>query len=42
MRTVSIPASFSGKHARLVVEAADLGTDNLLEVAVDDVSVFKQ
>jgi hypothetical protein len=40
-RTVSIPASFAGKTAHLVIEAADLGPENLLEVAVDDVAVTR-
>jgi carboxypeptidase T len=38
---VAIPASFAGKTAHLLIEAADLGRENLLEVGIDDVAVMK-
>jgi carboxypeptidase T len=41
MRTTPIPSSFAGKRAHLLVEAADLDTDNVFEVAIDDVAVFR-
>jgi carboxypeptidase T len=40
-RSLAIPSAFEGKKAHLLIEAADLANDNLLEVAVDDVSVMK-
>jgi hypothetical protein len=40
-RTVSIPSSFAGKTAHLVIEAADRANGNLLEVGVDDVAVMR-
>ena len=40
-RTVSIPASFTGSKAHLVIEASDVANGNLFEVAVDDVAVMR-
>ena len=40
-RTVSIPASFAGSRAHLVIEAIDAANGNLFEVAVDDIAVMK-
>jgi carboxypeptidase T len=40
-RTVSIPSSFVGTTAHLVIEAGDIASGNLFEVAVDDVAVMR-
>jgi hypothetical protein len=40
-RTIAIPPSFAGKTAHLLIEAADLGAENLLEVGIDEVAVMK-
>ena len=39
--TLAIPASFAGKKAHVVIEAADLGKESLVEAAVDDVAVMR-
>lgn len=38
---VAIPASFAGKTAHFVIEAADSGTAGLVEAGIDDVSVMR-
>jgi carboxypeptidase T len=40
-RTVSIPSSFAGSKAHLVIEAVDAANGNLFEVAVDDIAVMR-
>ncbi len=40
-RTVDI-SSFAGQTIRILIEAADLGVDNLLEAAVDNVKIIRQ
>lgn len=39
--TVAIPASFAGSTSHLLISASDRGRGNLVEAAVDDVSVMR-